>query len=691
LLTSLRSLLREAKPLRYNHRVALFGMGGAGKTELAMEYAHRYKTDYHFVFSLPAESRLALISGYVTIAQQTHCVPVPAKASPDGVAKSVLQWLQAQTTKSWLIILDNLDEITDAKGLLPIGNEHHHTIITTRDTNVFGIPAEGLPVAEMEEIDAIQLLLLECGPIVESEPDAAVYAKEIVQVLGSLPLAIHHAAAFIRGTGNIAAFCSTFRKSHKDMMNKRPHGNYPYENSVTAAFQLCFQDKRLREEAPSSVRLVEMLAFLNADVLLDFLESGTGGLSPELKAIIDDQFSFAEALRGLQVFSLIKTTKGGRQISMHRLVQHIVRDNLQTEGNYIARFDDCIALCTAAFPYLSNPDSPDFRVTRDGVPSWDSASRERFRLFVPQIMPCLECYEGEGSATFARLLEDLAYFLRDEGFYDVSIQLWERSLAVRSRLGGPVHLDTLASKYGLAVSLGRNGKMESASVLLEEVYEGRTKILGATHPDTLWSLHVLAWSYRVNRIHEAATLFEKALESQTATLGSKHTDTLRTKHALAVVYDRLGRTAEAAQLLQETFHTQLEVLGTDNPDTVRSKNGLAFAFGHLRRFDEAAVLFEELMEERIKRLGSEHIDTLWTKHGLACAYAGLGRMKEAKLLLEEILVLQSRTLGADHPMTLSTKHCLSAVFRNLGLDTEGNEEDARSMAAVKSAGSFLVT
>ena len=689
-INSLYSLLVETKPLRYNHRIALHGMGGVGKTELAIQYAYRHKQSYYFVYSISAESRLSIISGYVSIAQQTHCVQIPDKASPEATAKSVVQWLQKNTTKSWLLILDNLDEITDAKGLLPVGSPEHHTLITTRDDDVYGIPAEGLPVEEMDENEAIKLLLIECGPKISQDPNAAASAKIVVDMLGKLPLALHHAAAFIRSTGDISSYCSTFSESHQAMLKNKPHGNYNYERSVSAAFHLCFQDKRLRENAPSSIRLAELMAFLNADLLLEFFETGSPGLPSESASMLDSKYALAEALRGLKLFSLVKTTHGGQQISIHRLVQIIIRDNLRTEGTYELRVRECIDLCQVAFHYLSDASNPDFRVTRDGIPSWDASMRERFQLFLPQVMACLDSYEGHGFESFLKLAEEVAYFLRDEGYYDSSIQLWKKALDMRTQLIGPDHTATVASKYGLAVSLGRNGNTDAAALLLEEVYSSRTRILGPNHEDTLWSKHVLAWAYRVRRPEDAAALFTETLSSQNEVLGPEHTDTLRTKHALAIVYDRLGRREEAAQLLRETFDTQAKVLGREDPDTVRSENGLAFSLGHLKKFDEAATLFEELAVIRKNRLGPSHIDSLWTRHGLACAYASTGRFAEALSLLEEILGLQKRTLGDDHPMTLASKYCLAAVRAKLGMPHDSRDDVERLLSAIKSSGSFLV-
>jgi hypothetical protein len=111
LLERVRNELRDHKPKRYNHRIALYGLGGIGKTQIALEYAYRHKSAYNYVFWISAVNQAQLLSGFSSVAKVTRCVK--EIDDPRELAKSVLEWLQ--WTESWLLIIDNLDDIVSSR------------------------------------------------------------------------------------------------------------------------------------------------------------------------------------------------------------------------------------------------------------------------------------------------------------------------------------------------------------------------------------------------------------------------------------------------------------------------------------------------------------------------------------------------------------------------------------------------
>ena len=158
LLATLHSKLREVVPGAWNHRVALYGLGGVGKTQLALEYVYSHKDDYERVYWISAVSQATLFSGFRDIAEQTQCVPGIKNLEPPVVVKKVLEWLNVQP--SWLLIIDNLDNIEVIDGYLPEQSPSRHTLITTRNPYCDHIPAEGLKVGDLEVDDATKLLLV---------------------------------------------------------------------------------------------------------------------------------------------------------------------------------------------------------------------------------------------------------------------------------------------------------------------------------------------------------------------------------------------------------------------------------------------------------------------------------------------------------------------------------------------------
>src|SRR5271168_5211574 len=194
-LQMLKERLFDQVPKEYNHRIALYGMGGIGKTQASLEYAYTSKTTYKGIYWVTAANQASLLAGYQNIAK---CVQLkfPPETNAIEIAKMTFRWLERQ--ESGLVIIDNLDDISIVKGLLPSIGPLHHTLITTRNPNSDGIPAEGIEVQFLTSDEALELLsTLSKIEIVPNTPEWE-QATRIVIELGHLPLAIEQAAAYVR-------------------------------------------------------------------------------------------------------------------------------------------------------------------------------------------------------------------------------------------------------------------------------------------------------------------------------------------------------------------------------------------------------------------------------------------------------------------------------------------------------------
>jgi hypothetical protein len=341
-LQTLKEKLSDVIPRHDNYRIALYGMGGIGKTQCALGYVYANRDVYDRIYWISAVNKSSLLSGYQDIAKAARLVF--QNASPIEIANAVLSWLRQQ--QSWLLVIDNLDDIQVANGLLPENNSQNHTIITTRNPNAEGIPAEPLAVPLLDADDSIDLLSTLSKIAVQANSPEERQAAEIVQKLGYLPLAIEQAAAYVREvTADFSAFLEEYERNHKKLHMWVPDGNRQYPNSIATTWSMSFS---LLPKYPA--RLLRLFSFLNPDgILIAFLASGAEALEDGLQHIIFDQVEMATALLELEKFSLIKWDRPNKSITIHRLVQMVITDEMSNEESR-SILTNIIDLFTQAFP-----------------------------------------------------------------------------------------------------------------------------------------------------------------------------------------------------------------------------------------------------------------------------------------------------------------------------------------------------
>jgi tetratricopeptide (TPR) repeat protein len=656
----------------YHGRVALFGLGGIGKTQTALEFIYRSQTSYSRIYWISAVTQESLLDGYEKIAQRAQFNIVQGSKGI-AVAEQVLLWLKMSS--NWLLVVDNLDDIdvlsthnldksNIVDKLLPESGPGQHTLITTRNPNADHIPAQALELPLFEESDSVALLSALSGIPVAPQSEEEKVAQQISKELGNLPLAISQAGAYIKQiSGSFASYFKHYAQNRSRVNAWFPKGPRPYSHSVATTWIMSFNE--IRKTNSMDAHLFRLLAFLNPDcILLEFLKSGVLGMDDDLERLISDESGFGEALLSFETFSLVKWDRQRHTLQLHRLVQAFVKDEMsKDELIYFRTITN--AICNQAFPE-----------------SWDDyEDRVRCRLYAGQVMwPLLdpELLESEISAHGSYLV---GWFLRDDGKITDSGTVLFRSVEIFEAVMGGEHKATLDAKDNLALTYWAQGKMTEAVRLQEEVLEKRRRILGEEHPGTLNTMHNLAATYQdQGKMTEAVRLQEEVLEKRRRILGEEHPDTLNTMLSLASTYRSQGKMTEAARLEEEVLEKRRRILGEEHPDTLNTMHNLAATYQDQGKMTEAVRLQEEVLEKRRRILGEEHPDTLNTMLSLASTYWSQGKMTEAARLEEEVLEKRRKILGEEHPDTLLTKHNLAATYRDQGKMTKAQklEEEVRA-------------
>ena len=632
LLKSIREKLCDTAPKEYNHRLALFGMGGVGKTQIAIQYLVQYEAEYEGVYWITAETKAQLLSGFVSIAKETRCTDTTSQTQIE-VAEAVLRWFDK--SKDWLLVVDNLDEINIAYGYLPrLKSGGGHVLITTRNPNSPDIPAEGLRVDIHEPEEAKEMLLqraqlrdeIGTGSAVEEE------ARLIVRSLGFLALAVEQAAAYVRVelAKDIFKFRSTYAVQRRKLHGRESSGNTYYKNTVATTWILSM--KAIQSQNAAAVQLLKVFAFMNPDgITHQFLGAAQNVLSSVLQSNDSTTFNshLTDALADLERFSLIFRPSSDL-IRIHRLVQSVIKDQMTMDELENHRNLVCI-------------------VGLYGFPEFEHAIRTTCRNRESEIIAIIFEITEMKSEDAARLMARVGRYFQHDGKASEAAPLLSNAHTVFEIVKGKEAADTLRTMVNLAGSYRLLGRVKEAAEMEEKVVEARSRILGEEHPDTLWAMGNLALSYRsLAKVKEAAEMEEKVVEARSRILGDEHPDTLWAMGNLAGSYTSLGKVKEAAEMEEKVVEAKGRILGEEHPDTLWAMGNLAASYASLGKVREAAEMEEKVVEARSRILGEEHPDTLQTMGNLALSYKSLGKVKEAAEMEEKMVEAQSRILGKEH-------------------------------------------
>ncbi|KAF3896736.1 LipA and NB-ARC domain-containing protein [Trichophyton interdigitale] len=346
-------------------------VGGSGKSQTAVEYAFRNRSRYKSgVAFFNASSQTTLIADFHRIYDMLPLGTSSAK-EPNKV-DSLKRWFSRQTNRDWLLIFDGIDNLVSVKITEYFPNASWgHIILTSRDQATLGaISPAGQIISGLEKNAAIQVLFGKAAiqnPTEDDDKEASI----IVRLLGYLPLAIDQAGAFIRRRQkSLKDYHRLFKNKHYEVLRISPSIG-DHEKTVATVWELNF--RQLEKDSPRASHLLLLFSFLQASNIPEsMLRSGCStkqiwgedgevtdispvdaGLDPELIDLVTDEMKLDEAIENLLAFSLIQLTlssRGGRAISVHPLVQYCASHRVPFDVQQKWRAQ-AILLVAQAFPY----------------------------------------------------------------------------------------------------------------------------------------------------------------------------------------------------------------------------------------------------------------------------------------------------------------------------------------------------
>jgi transcriptional regulator with XRE-family HTH domain len=528
---------------------ALYGMGGVGKTQLAVEYAHRCAGSYDMAWWINAEQGGLVGNQVANLGQGLGCIP--PGAGGEAVRAAVLAELRQHGR--WLLIFDNATAPADVMPWLP--GAGGHVLITSRERGWHEV-ATPVEVDVLARAESVEMLHRVPGI---SEADA----DRLAAALGDLPLAIAQAAGFVVGTAMSAGQYLHLLQTHAgQLLDRAVPRTYPQSlaaaTAVTAA-QLAAHD-------PAAVELASLCAFLAPEPIPEEIFTGAAGLLPgRLAERAADPLAWRQTLAHLAEQSMVRVDHRG--LLMHRLTQAILRDQL-TPDRAAATRGYAEAILAASHP--GHPPNPE---------TW-----ARWAQLMPHVLAA--DLAATDNPDLRELARGVCWYLIERGDArtprDLVSHLYEQW---RDRLGED-HEHTLMAAHYLAWTLLELGSYAESRDLTQDTLERRRRVLGDDHPDTLNSAHNLAVDLRhLGEAQAARDLDHDNLARQRRVLGRDHPSALRSANSLAADLRELGEVQAARDLDQDTLERRRRVLGEDHPDTLRSAYNLA---AELRKPDSAA-------------------------------------------------------------------------------------------------------
>ncbi|MGW0409969.1 tetratricopeptide repeat protein, partial [Streptomyces collinus] len=520
---------------------AVHGLGGIGKSTLALRYAHRHRSNYTLIWWINAASPDEIETSLTELTKEL--VPDWAASAERGAQVSwARQWLAWH--QGWLLVYDNVEDPADLAPYTGALHQGHH-LATSRRTTSWPDSASTLCLGNLSPDDATTLL---CHLVFkDTEPTAQqkMDARALVAELGCLPLAVRQAGAYLAQNRGVSL--DTYRRRMGTKLSKTAHG-IDAERTIAHVWNVTL--RTLEAEHPLAVEVLHTAAWLAPDDIPYTLLTPTGA----------DPDDIAEAIGTLAAYSMVTDT--GATVTIHRLVQTVLRTAHPTDRTQPPR-------------HLQGRHRAEQVVLHHLIPlpAQGTADNQWDTLTPHLVVLAATAAPGHHNTRLTDAYATAADRLHHQGHTARTIPLLEATLAQREQALGDTHPDTLTSRNNLALAYKSAGDLARSVPLLKATLAQHEQALGDTHPDTLTSRNNLALAYQsAGDLARAIPLLKATLAQHEQALGDTHPNTLTSRNNLAMAYQSAGELARAIPLLKATLAQHEQALGDTHPNTLTSRN-----------------------------------------------------------------------------------------------------------------------
>lgn len=575
---------------------ALSGLGGVGKTQTALEYAYLHAEEYSAVFWCNASTRDTLLISFQAVARALQFSP--GLRRENEFISSVLHWLTNHS--GWLLLFDNAEDLALLQEFLPLARSGA-ILLTTCLTTLQGlghiVQLQPFTVVEGRAFLAGRLWPNELSPVLlgKQEPDAHFFETDaLVEMLGGLPLALDQAATYIEETQ-----CGPGEFLH--LLDVHPADLFQHQVSIAGHSLSVFKTfqvsiARVQGKQTGAVELLTLCAFLAGESIPEeMISQGAPFLDSDLCSLLTEPLRRNAALRDLLSYSLIGRSARGKLLTMHRLVQMVVRENLSQEERSL-----WIVMVTRMLEAL-------FPLDLSHENYW-----QRCEWLLPHVYTALSHAEQWSviAHPIALLSAKVAGYLLARTRYEEAESFGVRARDILEELDELSHPDKIYVLSILATLFSAQGRYMQAQQLLQQAiqvnkHHNECHLEHRYQSYAAYCLSKLAALYaEQSRKEEAETLFQQALHSSQLLLvkEAEHSLLAASFSELAQLCVKWGQLQQAEELFQQAIQLcEQSLTGAQSPYLAISLTNLTSLYFKQGRYEEAQALSQHFI--RLERQG----------------------------------------------------------------------------------------
>ncbi|KAK2600175.1 hypothetical protein QQS21_005120 [Conoideocrella luteorostrata] len=651
--------------------VVLHGLGGIGKTQLAVAYTKRYRDEYTAIFWFNVKDKASVQQSFAKVAWQilqqhsdaSSLGALDLQRNHDKVVEAVKAWLSLPGNTRWLVVYDNYDnpKLANHKSntginidcLLPTAYQGS-IIITTRLSQVnIGHP---IRVRKLESPDDnLKILSLTSG---REGLCNDVGARKLMEKLDGLPLALATAGAYLRHTPtSLANYLRYYEESWTRLHLSTPSlGSYE-DRTLCSTWQVSYQ--QIQGKNPLAAYLLQWWAYFNNEDIWFELFQVIGEDSPEWACDLADELNFNAAIGTLHDYGLVEPHTSvdlieSRGYSIHGCLHSWTIHVLNQERNsYLSKL---AVKCIAS------------RVPPQNKAQFWLLQR---RLLSHAVFCCATIQSSDENEDLNWAFYNLGILYADQGKLQEAEKIYLRALQGYEKAWGLDHTSTLNIVNNLGILYADQGKLQEAEKMYLRALQGKEKAWGLDHTSTLNIVNNLGILYAdQGKLQEAEKMYLQALQGKEKAWGLDHILTLDTVNNLGNLYVKQGKLQEAEKMYLRALQGYEKAWGPDHTSTLNIVNNLGALYADQGKLQEAEKIYLRALQGYEKAWGPDHILTLDTVNNLGNLYVKQGKLQEAEKLLLRALQGYEQAIGPQgisrYQPAINTRLNLGALLWDQG-------------------------